>query len=160
MVVDPRRRFAAGDGDRRPRTTGDRPCSRWARRPRGGPPGSRSPPARGRSVTFRTAPTVGQPAPRFNDLHYDGPAQAARARPERSVLMRAAIRCMAVALVLVMLAPAVGAHERGSGPSATQVVRARVIDFAFRPRNLTIAPGTVVRWVNRGARTHTTTSNT
>ena len=43
---------------------------------------------------------------------------------------------------------------------ATQVARVRIIDFAFRPRNLTIARGTVVRWANRGARTHTTTSNT
>ena len=75
--------------------------------------------------------------------------------------MRAAIRCFVLALALVVLAPAVGAHERGGGPSAaTQVVRVRIIDFAFRPRNLTIARGTVVRWVNRGGRTHTTTSNT
>jgi plastocyanin len=75
--------------------------------------------------------------------------------------MRVAIRCIVVALALVVLAPAVGAHERGGGPSAaTQAVRVRVIDFAFRPRTLTIARGTVVRWVNRGDVTHTTTSNT
>jgi plastocyanin len=75
--------------------------------------------------------------------------------------MRVAIRCIVVALALVVLAPAVGAHEGGGGPSAaTQAVRVRVIDFAFRPRNLTIARGTVVRWVNRGDVTHTTTSNT
>ena len=75
--------------------------------------------------------------------------------------MRAAIRCIVVALALVVLAPAVGAHERGGGSRvATQVVRVRIIDFGFRPRNLTIPRGTVVRWVNRGNRTHTTTSNT
>jgi plastocyanin len=75
--------------------------------------------------------------------------------------MRAAIRCLVVALTLVMLAPPVGARERGDGPSGTtQVVRVRVVDFAFRPRTLTIAQGTVVRWVNRGDVTHTTTSNT
>ena len=77
--------------------------------------------------------------------------------------MRAAIRCLAVAvtLALVVLAPPVGARERGAGPSgATQVARVRIIDNAFRPQNLTIARGTVVRWVNRGSRTHTTTSNT
>jgi plastocyanin len=75
--------------------------------------------------------------------------------------MRVAIRCIVVALALVVLAPAVGAHERGGGPRvATQAVRVRVIDFAFRPRTLTIARGTVVRWVNRGDVTHTTTSNT
>jgi plastocyanin len=75
--------------------------------------------------------------------------------------MRVAIRCIVVALALVVLAPAVGAHERRGGPGvATQVVRVRVIDFAFRPRNLTIARGTILRWVNRADRTHTTTSNT
>lgn len=75
--------------------------------------------------------------------------------------MRAAIRCLVVALVLVVLAPAVGADERGGRPRvATQVARVRVVDFAFRPGNVTIARGTVVRWVNRGARPHTTTSNT
>ena len=75
--------------------------------------------------------------------------------------MRIAIRCMVVALTLVVLAPPVGARERGDGPSGTtQVVRVRVVDFAFRPRNLTIAHGTVVRWMNRGDVTHTTTSNT
>jgi plastocyanin len=74
--------------------------------------------------------------------------------------MRALIRCVVVALALLMLAPAVGAHERGGGSSAaTQVARVRIIDFGFRPRNLVIARGTVVRWVNRGNRTHTTTSN-
>jgi plastocyanin len=75
--------------------------------------------------------------------------------------MRVAIRCIVVSLALVVLAPEVGAHERGVGSSvAAQVARVRIIDFAFRPRNFTIARGTVVRWVNRGARTHTTTSNT
>jgi plastocyanin len=75
--------------------------------------------------------------------------------------MRAAIRCVVVALALLVLAPAVGANERRGGSGvATQVARVRVIDFGFRPRNLMIARGTVVRWVNRGNRTHTTTSNT
>jgi plastocyanin len=75
--------------------------------------------------------------------------------------MRAAIRCLAVALFLVVIAPPVGALERGDRPrGATQVASVRIIDNAFRPRSLTIVRGTVVRWVNRGSRTHTTTSNT
>jgi plastocyanin len=75
--------------------------------------------------------------------------------------MRAAIRCLTVALALVVLAPPVGAREHGDGPSGTtQVERVRIIDNAFRPQNLTVARGDVVRWVNRGTRTHTTTSNT
>ena len=39
------------------------------------------------------------------------------------------------------------------------VVRVRIVDNAFRPRNFSIRRGTVVRWVNRGDRNHTTTSN-
>jgi plastocyanin len=74
--------------------------------------------------------------------------------------MRSAIRCLAVALVLVVLTPPVGARERGTEPrGTTQISRVRIIDNAFRPRNLTIARGTVVRWVNRGENSHTTTSN-
>ena len=75
--------------------------------------------------------------------------------------MRAVFRCLVLAIALVVLAPPVDAHERGAGPSgATRVVRVRIVDNAFRPRALRIDRGTVVRWVNRGTRTHTTTSNT
>ncbi|MGA9160202.1 MAG: cupredoxin domain-containing protein [Actinomycetota bacterium] len=75
--------------------------------------------------------------------------------------MRSAIRCLVIALALVVIAPPVGAQERGNAPRAgTQVARVRIVDFAFRPRSLTIDRGTVVRWVNRGSETHTTTSNT
>jgi plastocyanin len=75
--------------------------------------------------------------------------------------MRRAIRCLAVALAVVVLAPPVGAGERGNEPrGTTAIVRVRIVDNAFRPRNLTIDRGTVVRWVNRGDRSHTTTSNT
>ena len=75
--------------------------------------------------------------------------------------MRSAVRCLAVALALLVLVPPVGARERGNEPrGTTQVDRVRIVDNAFRPRNLSIARGTVVRWVNRGDRSHTTTSNT
>ena len=75
--------------------------------------------------------------------------------------MRSAVRCLAVALALLVLVPPVGARERGNEPrGATEVVRVRIVDNAFRPRNLSIARGTVVRWVNRGDRSHTTTSDT
>jgi len=75
--------------------------------------------------------------------------------------MRSSVRCLAVALALLVLAPPVGARERGNEPrGATVVVRVRIVDNAFRPRNLSIARGTVVRWVNRGDRSHTTTSDT
>ena len=75
--------------------------------------------------------------------------------------MRSAVPCLAVALALLVLVPPVEARERGNEPrGATVVVRVRIVDKAFRPRNLSIARGTVVRWVNRGDRGHTTTSDT
>ena len=75
--------------------------------------------------------------------------------------MRSAVPCLAVALALLVLVPPVEARERGNEPrGATAVVRVRIVDNAFRPRNLSIARGTVVRWVNRGDRSHTTTSDT
>ncbi len=76
--------------------------------------------------------------------------------------MRSSIRCLVVALALVVVAPPVAAHERATAAprGATQVVRVRIVDRAFRPRSLTIDRGTVVRWVNQGAKNHTTTSTT
>lgn len=74
--------------------------------------------------------------------------------------MRPAIRCLVIALALLAIAPPVGAHGRPNAPSGTQVARVRIVDFAFRPRSVTIDRGTVVRWVNRGNQNHTTTSNT
>jgi len=75
--------------------------------------------------------------------------------------MRTAVRSLAVPLALLCPVPPVEARERGNEPrGATLVVRVRIVDNAFRPRNLSIARGTVVRWVNRGDRSHTTTSDT
>jgi plastocyanin len=65
-------------------------------------------------------------------------------------------------VLLVGLAPAVvGADRRStSGPEGPTVVvqRVRIVNFAFRPRSLTISAGTKVRWVVRED-THSTTSN-
>jgi plastocyanin len=42
--------------------------------------------------------------------------------------------------------------------SAVVVQRVAIRDNAFKPATVTIAKGTRVRWVNRGTRTHSTTS--
>lgn len=39
------------------------------------------------------------------------------------------------------------------------VTRVRIVDDRFRPRSITVARGTRVRWINRGNHTHTTTSD-
>ncbi len=37
--------------------------------------------------------------------------------------------------------------------------RVKIVDFAFRPRAITVPRGTRVTWVNRGSANHTSTSN-
>jgi plastocyanin len=44
--------------------------------------------------------------------------------------------------------------------AATTLARVRIVDFAFRPKAITVSKGTRVRWTNRGGTTHTSTSNT
>ena len=59
-----------------------------------------------------------------------------------------------------------GADRRGHGSDRTDAVgtlidtvRVRMVDNAFRPRSITVVQGTRVRWVNRGANVHSSTSN-
>lgn len=68
-------------------------------------------------------------------------------------------------VLLVGLAPAVVVADQrttGKGDRAARrvvVERVRMVNFAFRPRHLTISKGTKVRWVDREG-THSSTSNT
>ncbi len=81
--------------------------------------------------------------------------------------MNGPIRVAVAALVVlaVGLAPAVVAADqrtpRKPGTAARRVVveRVRMVNFAFRPKRITISAGTKVRWVDREG-THSTTSNT
>src|SRR5262245_57302544 len=70
-------------------------------------------------------------------------------------------RSIARLLVLVLAASAIAvpAVARTQEPLGTERVRVRIVDNRFRPRNITIARGTRVRWVNQGGNPHTTTSN-
>lgn len=47
---------------------------------------------------------------------------------------------------------------RPASPRAT-ANRVKILDFAFRPRTITVPRGTRVTWVNRGSASHTSTSN-
>jgi plastocyanin len=49
--------------------------------------------------------------------------------------------------------PATGTHEQHGG-----VVEVDIWDFFFEPALLSVAPGTTVVWVNRGAHPHTVTA--
>lgn len=62
-----------------------------------------------------------------------------------------------VALV-VLAALGVGYPSSAGAVQATQAVR--IIDFAFEPAALTVAPGTRVTWTHAGQAPHTVTSDT
>lgn len=73
-------------------------------------------------------------------------------------------RTILVSLLTVAIStfvPTVAEHDKAAsaqprgGPS-----RVRIIDNAYRPRTMTVARGTVVRWVNLGNNDHTITANT
>jgi plastocyanin len=49
--------------------------------------------------------------------------------------------------------------NKASSLAMTSVQRVKIINFAFKPRTITIAKGTKVRWANGGSVNHTTTSN-
>jgi plastocyanin len=82
-------------------------------------------------------------------------------------MLKGPIRVAVAGLIvlLVGLVPTVvSADQRATGrresPARRVIVeRVRMVNFAFRPRRLTISKGTKVRWVNREG-THSSTSNT
>ena len=73
---------------------------------------------------------------------------------------------LVVAVTLVMatgaLAPATAtqrAREDAAPAPLGTTTTVRALDDLFRPRTVTIAHGSSVRWINRGDRTHTTTGS-
>lgn len=78
----------------------------------------------------------------------------------------ASLTAFAIGLSPATVAADVRADRRGHGSARTDAVRiqtdtvrVRMVDNAFRPRSLTVVQGTRVRWVNRGANVHSSTSN-
>jgi plastocyanin len=75
---------------------------------------------------------------------------------------RTAVALIAWAAIALALVPAAGAERerRASVPArGTETVRVRMVDDAFRPRNVSISRGTRVRWVNAGESDHTSTAS-
>jgi len=69
---------------------------------------------------------------------------------------RSLIACVALVVALVVVAPAAGArgnHTTGMAPRA----RVRIVDNSFRRASITVDRGTIVKWVNRGDNSHTST---
>jgi plastocyanin len=71
----------------------------------------------------------------------------------------AVVAATAIALVVPAVAAEAKVAPRGEGTLGT-AQRVRMVDGnRFRPRTVTVARGTRVRWVNRDNVSHTTTSN-
>jgi plastocyanin len=67
----------------------------------------------------------------------------------------------AIVLVGSLVVPSAASGRSRSNAaalSATSVARVKIVDFAFKPKTITISKGTKVRWTNRGDVSHTTTS--
>lgn len=82
-------------------------------------------------------------------------------------MRRSTIRLAGMILLVLAFALApvgAGAAGRGQRTDPRQVratgVRVKIVDFAFRPKTISVAKGTRVTWVNRDAAAHTSTSKT
>ena len=70
--------------------------------------------------------------------------------------------CVGALTALVLALAGCGEDEGDAGDSpATRIVNVDAQDVTFRPKNVTVAPGTTVRWTNRdGEILHTVTKVT
>jgi len=91
-----------------------------------------------------------------------------RSQIVKGVVMRRALIKMGITLLVATLVGSLAvpsmASDRSQGNKAsslamTSVKAVKIINFAFKPRTITIAKGTRVRWTNSGSVSHTTTSN-
>lgn len=64
-----------------------------------------------------------------------------------------------VALGIALTALLAGAAALQRGQAQGEVRTVEIVDFGFRPVDLTIPSGTTVEWVNTGNATHTSTSD-
>lgn len=76
-------------------------------------------------------------------------------------MKRCIVACGVLLLALIVVAPEAGAVQGGSRIVGASRVRVRIVDSGtsgrFRPASVTIARGTVVKWVNRDSQDHTST---
>jgi plastocyanin len=81
----------------------------------------------------------------------------------RRAPIRMGITLLVATLVGSLAVPSMASDRsprgQGSPLAMTSVKGVKIIDFAFKPRAITISKGTRVRWTNGGSVNHTTTSN-
>ena len=73
---------------------------------------------------------------------------------------RLALLLVAMAIPLLLLAPALGVHAARPAAHAHATVHVTIQGFAFSPQTITVAPGTTVAWTNKDSVNHTVTSDT
>ena len=73
---------------------------------------------------------------------------------------RLGLLLVALALPLLLLAPAFGARAARPAAHAHATMDVTIQNFAFSPETLTVAPGTTVIWTNKDSVDHTVTSDT
>jgi plastocyanin len=73
---------------------------------------------------------------------------------------RLGLLLVAMALPLLLLAPALGARAARPAAHAHATKHVTIQNFAFSPETLTVAPGTTVIWTNKDSVDHTVTSDT
>jgi len=81
----------------------------------------------------------------------------------RNVSIRLGTGLAALLLVGALAVPSSALGRRAGSSAGSPLVatgtRVKIVDFAFRPGTLTVPKGTRVKWTNKGAVTHTSTSN-
>ena len=60
---------------------------------------------------------------------------------------------------LYLLAGALAPAPIAAAPAAQGAVDVSALDFRFEPTRMMVAPGTTIRWLNRGGSPHTTTAD-
>jgi plastocyanin len=73
---------------------------------------------------------------------------------------RLGLLLVAMAVPLLLLAPALGARAARPAAHAHATVNVTIQNFAFNSQTLTVAPGTTVIWTNKDSVNHTVTSDT
>jgi len=81
----------------------------------------------------------------------------------RRAPIRMGITLLVATLVASLAMPSMASDRslrgRASPVAVTSLKAVKIINFAFKPKTITIAKGTKVRWTNGGSVNHTTTSN-
>ena len=68
---------------------------------------------------------------------------------------RLALLLVGMAIPLLLLAPALGAHAARPAAHTRATVHVTIQNFAFSPQTVTVAPGTTVVWTNVAPTPHT-----